>query len=264
MGTILEEITGRKRKDLTCIKEVCTPHDLYKRVEEIMETGHYTQHSLTSALNKSATGIISEFKRKSPSLGWIKEEAQPEDIIPGYTENGASALSVLTDEPYFGGKPEFVTRARALADIPILRKDFIIDEYQVFESRNIGADVILLIAACLSKEECQLLARRAKELDLEVLLEVHEERELEYICDGVSAVGVNNRNLHTFKTDITTSFQLERLIPNEFVKISESGLHHAEDIRLLRTAGFRGFLMGERFMKSYNPAKALGELIQAL
>lgn len=260
----MEEITGRKRKDLTCIKETLTPHNLYRQVEEIMETGSYIQHSLTSALNKSATGIISEFKRKSPSLGWIKEEAQPEDIIPGYTANGASALSILTNDPYFGGKPEFVTRARSLADIPILRKDFIIDEYQVFESRKIGADVILLIAACLSKEECQLLARRAKELDLEVLLEVHEERELDYICDGVSAVGVNNRNLHTFKTDITTSFQLERLIPDEFTKISESGLHHAEDIRLLRSAGFRGFLMGERFMKSDNPAKALGELIQEL
>ena len=264
MGTILEEITERKKRDLSRIKDAVTPHSLYKEVELMMETGNYTQHSLVSALEKSATGIISEFKRKSPSLGWIKEQMEPEDVVPGYIENGATALSILTDNPYFGGKLEFITRMRPLANIPILRKDFIVDEYQVFESRKAGADVILLIAACLSKQECKTLARHAKELDLEVLLEIHEERELEYLCEGISVVGVNNRNLHTFKTDIRTSFLLEKLIPKDYIRISESGLHTPEDIHLLRAAGFKGFLMGERFMKTDNPAQALGEFIQAL
>ena len=260
--TILEEITARKRLDLERLKEERPARNLYKKVERMMDSD--VHHSLPEALLASPTGIIAEFKRKSPSLGWIREELQPQDVVPAYAKAGATALSILTDEPYFGGKADFVEQMRPLVDIPILRKDFTIDEYQVFEAKAIGADAILLIAACLKKDECRELARVAHSLNLDVLLEVHGENELDYITEDVNIVGVNNRDLHAFKTDIQTSFRLSALIPNDFVTISESGLKTAENLKLLRAAGFNGFLMGERFMKAPEPAKALKEFIQTL
>ena len=263
MATILEEITDRKRLHVAQCKEELPARELYSEVEKLMDEG-LAHHSLRNALTHSGTGIIAEFKRKSPSLGWIKEEAQPEDVVPAYVANGATALSILTDEPYFGGKPEFISRMRKKTPIPILRKDFIVDEYQVFEAKKIGADAILLIATCLNKEECRSLGKMARELRLDVLLEIHDESELDYIDDFVSIVGVNNRNLHFFKTDIKTSFELSGRIPEEFVKISESGLKTANDLKLLRAAGYEGFLMGERFMKTPDPGKALGHLITEL
>lgn len=262
MSTILEEITARKRLDLERTKAQYPTRQLYQSVEQEMETS--VHHSFSEALLASSTGIIAEFKRKSPSLGWIKEEAQPEDVVPSYIQNGATALSILTDEPYFGGRSEFIVLMRPKAQIPILRKDFIIDEYQVFEAKHIGADAILLIAACLSRRECNDLARMARSLQLDVLLEIHDEAELDYISEYTSVVGVNNRNLHLFKTDIQTSFQLSHRIPQEFVKISESGLKTIEDLLLLRAAGFNGFLMGERFMKQDHPGQALGQFISQL
>ena len=262
MASILEEITARKRRDLTLVKEQHPARELYREVEEMMD--HDAHHSLPQALLESATGIIAEFKRKSPSLGWIREEARPEDIVPQYAAHGATALSILTDEPYFGGRSEYITRVRPLVNIPILRKDFLIDEYQIFEAKTLGADAILLIAACLTKDECRQMAATASEINLDVLLEIHHEKELDYLSDNVSVVGVNNRNLHQFKTDVTTSFRLSADIPTEFPKISESGLRQTEDIRLLRAAGYNGFLMGERFMKDEKPAEALGKLIQEL
>ena len=229
-----------------------------------METGGH-HRSLAKALRKSPTGIIAEFKRKSPSKGWIHREARPEDIVPAYARAGAAGLSILTDEPYFGGCNAFVEAVRPLVEQPILRKDFTIDEYQVFEAKSIGADAILLIAACLNPAECRLLGRRAKELELDVLLEIHEEREVDYLdTEYVTIAGVNNRNLHSFRTDINTSFRLSALIPDNFVRISESGLSRAEDLRLLRAAGYEGFLMGEQFMKAEQPAQALQQLIQEL
>lgn len=262
MATILEQITARKRYDLERLKDRQPASELYHKVEEMMD--HDVHHSLSQALLDSKIGIIAEFKRKSPSLGWIKEDAQPEDIVPGYAANGATALSILTDEPYFGGLPEYITKVRPLVDIPILRKDFMIDEYQLFEAKTLGADAILLIAACLNKKKCRQLAATARELNLDVLLEIHEECELDYLTDNVSVVGVNNRNLHLFKTDIITSFNLSALIPKKFVKISESGLKKTDDLRLLRAAGYNGFLMGERLMKSEKPAEALHQLIKEL
>ncbi len=264
MSTILEEICNRKRHDLITAKEKLTPRDLFREVDELMENGGGVHYSFKDSLRQSKTGIIAEFKRKSPSLGWIKEELEPKDVIPGYQENGATAISILTDEPYFGGRLEYIQQMRPDIHIPILRKEFIVDEYQIFEAKKVSADAILLIAACLTKDECRLFATRGKELDMDVLLEVHEEKELEYLCDGVTVAGVNNRNLHLFQTDIQTSFQLAHLIPDEYVKISESGLKNVEDLRLLRQVGYQGFLMGERFMKQDNPAQALGEFIQQL
>lgn len=260
--TILEEICDRKRHDLVVLKERQPVRNLYRRVEHLMDNDRHL--SFSDALLHSDTGIIAEFKRKSPSLGWIHEDLQPEDVVPGYVEGGATALSILTDEPYFGGQAEFIERLRPQVNIPILRKDFIVDEYQLFEAKAIGADAILLIAACLKKEDCRELARMARSLNLDVLLEVHSEPELEYIVPDVSVVGVNNRNLHVFKTDIRTSFELSGKIPEEFVKISESGLHTANDVRLLRAAGYSGFLMGERFMKTDNPSQALKDFIKEL
>lgn len=262
MSTILETITERKRHDLADVKERQPARLLYQRAERLMD--HETHHSLPEALRDSDTGIIAEFKRKSPSLGWIQEKAEPEAVVPAYATNGATAVSILTDEPFFGGSTEFITRVRHDVAIPILRKDFIIDEYQVFEAKAIEADAILLIAACLTVRECRSLARTAKELNLDVLLEIHEERELDYLSENVDVVGVNNRNLHLFKTDTATSFRLAPLIPEEFPRISESGLKTTDDIKSLRAAGYRGFLLGERFMTTPQPAETLGKLIKEL
>lgn len=263
MSTILEEICLRKRHDLGLI-DATTRQKTYSNVDRIMSDEPMPHHSLPEALLNSSTGIIAEFKRKSPSLGWIKPDLSPQDVVPGYISAGATALSILTDEPYFGGCKEFIEEMRPLVDIPILRKDFIIDEYQVFEAKQIGADAILLIAACLDMSQCRELAHRARELDMDVLLEVHNESELEYICDGVTVVGVNNRDLHVFKTDINTSLRLAELVPNEYVKISESGLKTVDDLKMLRSVGYRGFLMGERFMKQESPAAALEQFINQL
>ncbi len=220
--------------------------------------------SLKNALKaENASGIISEFKRKSPSKGIINDHVQPEIVTRGYVEAGANGLSVLTDTEFFGGTFEDFGKARAAnPNTPMLRKDFMIDEYQLWEAKAIGADVILLIAACLSPAEIRHLGQKAHQLGLEVLLEVHNREELEQSsCEYVDMVGVNNRNLKTFVTSIETSLELAQLIPDNFVKISESGLKNAETIQELRAAGYKGFLIGESFMTTDNPGLALKKLI---
>ena len=258
--TILEEICARKRRDLELTKERVTPRELYRKVEALMD-GPASGRSLSGALVQSSTGIIAEFKRRSPSKGWIKESGRPEVIPPSYERAGAAALSILTDEPYFGGSNDYLRTARSLVSLPILRKDFIVDEYQVFEAKEMGADAVLLIAACLGREELRTLAHTARNLGLETLLEIHGESELDYIGQDVSVVGVNNRDLHVFHTDVQTSVDLAPKIGAEFVKISESGIKSAGDIRMLRMCGYSGFLMGERFMCEVDPGKALAEFI---
>jgi Indole-3-glycerol phosphate synthase len=220
--------------------------------------------SMSEALASSPSGIIAEFKRKSPSKGWINKDASVEEVTAAYAANGASALSILTDGPFFGGNLKDLKNARSGVNIPILRKDFIIDEYQLYQARIIGADAVLLIAAALKKEECKFLADRAHELGLEVLLEIHSESELEYVDSSIEMVGVNNRNLGTFVTDIENSFRLASLLPKETVLVSESGISSPETVKKLREAGFRGFLIGENFMKTGNPGIALGEFIKQL
>ncbi|MBO4593753.1 MAG: indole-3-glycerol phosphate synthase TrpC [Bacteroidaceae bacterium] len=263
MMTILEEICSRKRHDLMARKEQMPPRELYRQVEAMMDKPRSIR-SLSQALKLAQTGIIAEFKRKSPSKGWISREARPEVITPAYQQAGATALSILTDEPYFGGNNECLITARPLVSIPILRKDFIVDEYQVMEAKSIGADALLLIAACLSKQECRTLAHTAQQLGLETLLEIHNENELDYIGDNISVVGVNNRNLHLFRTDVQTSLNLADNIPNEFVKISESGIATAQDAKSLYHRGYNGLLIGERFMREDNPAQSLQQFIAAL
>jgi indole-3-glycerol phosphate synthase len=212
------------------------------------------------------SGIIAEFKRKSPSKGVINAHAPVERTTLGYMQAGASALSILTDTEFFGGKNEDLTTARRYNFCPILRKDFVVDEYQILEAKSIGADAVLLIAAVLTPEEVLRLGRLAKSLGLEVLLEIHNAEELDRTLhpDAVSLVGVNNRNLHDFSVSLDTSGELAQRIPEEFVKVTESGLTSAAEIEALRAVGYRGFLIGETFMRNSRPEKACAALVQQL
>lgn len=216
-------------------------------------------------LREDKTGIIAEFKRKSPSKGDINKHAEVERTTIGYMQAGASALSVLTDSDFFGGKNEDLTTARKFNFCPILRKDFIIDEYQIIEAKSIGADAILLIAAALDPKQLMSLAKFAKSIELEVLMEVHNKSELENnLNQYLDIVGVNNRNLKTFETTIETSKMLAPLIPDEFIKISESGISDPNTIIELRMYGFQGFLIGETFMKQARPDLAAASFIEQL
>ncbi len=221
--------------------------------------------SLREALLQSETGIIAEFKRKSPSKGWIKQDGRA-DIIPlSYQQNGATAISILTDEHYFGGADEFIRQARQSGvTLPILYKNFVIDEAQLYAAALCGASAVLLIAACLSKQECKRLMEKAHALGLEVLLEMHSEAELEYAELEPDVCGINNRNLGSFVTDVENSFRLAELLPREAVKVSESGISDPNTVKLLRSAGFRGFLIGENFMKTADPGVALNAFISKL
>ena len=221
--------------------------------------------SLREALLQSDTGIIAEFKRRSPSKGWIKEDGRA-DIIPlSYQQNGAAALSILTDEQYFGGSDDFIRQARQSGvTLPILYKNFVIDEAQLYAAALCGASAVLLIAACLSKEECKRLLAKAHELGLEVLLEMHSESELEYAELEPDICGINNRNLGSFVTDVQNSFRLAELLPKDAVKVSESGISNPDTVKALRQAGFRGFLIGENFMKTADPGAALKDFVVKL
>ena len=260
---ILEEIVAHKRIEVAEQKEQLPPRKLYAEVEHMMAEG-ISKRSLSQALAQDDFGIIAEFKRKSPSKGWIKEDGKPEVIPPSYEKAGAAALSILTDEKYFGGQMDFVRKARPLVNLPILRKDFIVDEYQLFQARHIGADAVLLIAADLSKQEVRTLTTLAHELGLEVLLELHSEHELDYADIPVDAIGVNNRNLGTFVTNVENSFRLAARLPQDRVLVSESGISNPETIKLLRETGYKGFLIGETFMKTDNPGQALKNFISQL
>ena len=221
--------------------------------------------SLRQALLTSDTGIIAEFKRRSPSKGWIKEEGRADQIPLSYQQNGAAALSILTDKHYFGGHDDFIRMARQSGvTLPILYKNFVVSELQLYEALLCGASAVLLIAACLSQQECSALMRKAHELGLEVLLEMHSEAELEYAALGPDLCGINNRNLGSFVTDVENSFRLAEKLPKEAVKVSESGIAQPETVAALRQAGFRGFLIGETFMREADPGLALKRFISQL
>lgn len=287
---ILSEITGHKRIEVELQKQAVSPEQLREQVRDLMENSPAPRRSMKRALASSPAGIIAEFKRRSPSKGWIYKTAKADEIPAAYEAAGASAISILTDAKFFGGSLRDIRTARPLVDIPILRKDFIIDEYQLLQARIAGADAVLLIAACLTQEECADLTARAHALGLKVLLEIHSPRELAYISKDVDMVGVNNRNLGTFVTDVENSFRIAgqlrqtiadacnisdaRNIPdaqgssdtprNLPLLVSESGISHPETICRLRTAGFRGFLIGETFMKTPQPGDALKGFIQGI
>ncbi len=257
--TILDNILADKRKEVEARRQVVSLDYLRQHT-----FGLPVGQSLKAALQQSGSGIISEFKRKSPSKGYIHADANVETVVAAYQKAGCSGVSVLTDFPYFGGTVSDFKKARAILDVPMLRKDFIVDPYQVYESKALGADVILLIASALTPEETYDLGELAHELGMETLLEVHNEAELEYINRFTDLVGVNNRNLSTFVTDVHISLELAERIPDTHVRISESGLSDTDTVRKLRNAGYRGFLMGENFMKETQPGDALASFIQAL
>ena len=255
MQDILQEIIAHKQQELEQLKA--------------------KKPSLKDALLNSESGIIAEFKRRSPSKGWIKEEGRA-DIIPlSYQQNGAAALSILTDEHYFGGSDDFIRIARQSGvTLPVLYKNFVIDEAQLYAAALCGASAVLLIAACLTKERCKQLLHLAHELGLEVLLEMHAEKELEYAELQPDLYGINNRNLGSFVTDVENSFRLAEKLRAATassdssaggpVLVSESGISNPDTVRALREAGFRGFLMGEHFMKTTDPGQALNNFIAQL
>lgn len=216
-------------------------------------------------LDESKTSIIAEYKRKSPSKGIINDRSLVTDVTKGYSDLGASAISVLTDADFFGGSLSHLQAASQVVSVPLLRKEFVIDEYQILEAKAYGASVILLIAACLSPQRVQQLAGFANRLGLEVLLEIHNHDELAHICDEISCVGVNNRNLKTFEVDIQTSLQLvTAILAHQKIPIAESGISNTDTIVTLRNAGFKGFLIGENFMKQADPTIAFAEFVADL
>lgn len=256
MEDILSEIIANKRKEVDLQKQAISIEQLSEGIDDLLPT-----RSMKQAIASSPTGIIAEFKRRSPSKGWIKENARPEEIVPAYAASGASAVSILTDEIFFGGTLRDIRTVRPLINLPILRKDFIIDEYQLYQARIVGADAVLLIAAALEQTQCRALADKAHELGLEVLLEIHNTDELPYIYKDIDMVGINNRNLGSFHTDVANSFRLAEQLPQDTILVSESGISQPVTVSKLHDAGFRGFLIGETFMRTEKPAETLKEFI---
>jgi indole-3-glycerol phosphate synthase len=259
--TILDRIVAHKKIEIQSAKKNVS----YTSLEE----SEYFHRDVLSfkdfLLDPDKTGIIAEFKRKSPSKGIINDKVSVENVTTGYAAAGASALSVLTDRQFFMGRKIDLVRARRNNKIPILRKDFMIDEYQVIEAKALGADIILLIAAILTPVQIQQLASLAKSLELNVLLEVHNMEELQRsINPNLDAIGVNNRNLADFTVSVETSYQLAEHIPTEFLKISESAISNPETINQLKKAGFNGFLIGENFMKEADPGAAMRDFVSEL
>lgn len=257
-GNILDKIVLKKREEIEEAKRRISIEKL--KDSELFSRECYVLRDFI--LDPERTGIIAEFKRRSPSKGIINDRSSVEEVTNAYAAAGASALSILTDQSFFGGKEEDLIRARKVNKLPLLRKDFMLDEYQIIEAKAMGADIILLIAAILTPEEIRKLAGCAKNLGLNVLLEVHNREELDRsICDDLDAIGVNNRNLGDFSVSVQHSYDLAPHIPSRFLKISESGISNPHTIRELSTAGFDGFLIGENFMKETDPGKAMKEFV---
>lgn len=257
---ILDKITLDKRKEVALRKSLIPVTQLEQSVLFNRET-----LSLANNLRNSKSGIIAEHKRRSPSKPSINNGLNVQDVASGYENAGVCGMSVLTDGKYFGGSLDDLLTARASCNIPLLRKEFIIDQYQLLEARAYGADVILLIAAILSKDEIKRFSEFAKSLNLEVLLEVHNQEELhKSIMPSIDMLGVNNRNLKTFDVSLETSKKLSELIPNDFVKVSESGISNIEAIKILQPYGYQGFLIGENFMKTNNPGASATAFINDL
>ena len=256
--TILDTIISHKRDEVERIKELIPQKHL-----EHSKYFERTCFSATEYIRRSdKSGIIAEFKRLSPSKGTINESVTVKDVTMSYVTAGASCLSVLTDQKFFGGSTSDLKEARDNNNVPILRKDFVIDEYQIIEAKSIGADIILLIAECLTSADIKRFATLAQSLGMEVLLELNHKEEFSKICQELNLVGINNRDLATFKVDVNRSIELGALIPSDFLKVSESGISEFTNISLLKSHGFEAFLMGETFMKSQNPGEACRKFIK--
>ena len=260
MNSILDRIVTDKHTEVALRKQLIP----IKQLEHSVLFEHQSP-SLSTRLINSTSGLITEHKRRSPSKDCINQNLNVQDVAKGYETAGACGMSVLTDMKYFGGSLEDLLNSRASCEIPLLRKEFIIDTYQIVEAKAYGADVILLIAAILSRDEIQAFSRLAQSLGMEVLLEIHNEDELQKsIMPSLNMIGVNNRNLKTFEVSLETSKTLSGLIPDEFVKISESGIRTVEDIKSLQPYGYKGFLIGENFMKTEKPGAAAADFINLL
>ena len=256
--TILDKINANKLKEIDVSKRNIS-------IKQLESSGLFERECISlkdAILNKS--GIIAEFKRQSPSKGIINGIAKPEDVASGYEKAEVSAISCLTDFNYFGGTFDDLRAVRQAVNIPVLRKDFMLDEYQLIEAKSIGADIILLIASSLSITKTKELAKTAKSLDLNVLLEIHDEYELNHINEYCDAIGVNNRNLKTFEVSIDVSKRLAPYITDDFIKVSESGISNVAAIKDLKDFGYQGFLIGENFMKTENPGKSCKEFVKQL
>lgn len=256
---ILEQIVAWKRIEIELAKTKKSEREIHSDVEPLMDL---PVASMSKALVESSNGIIAEYKRRSPSKGWIKEQELAHVVPLEYQRHGAAALSILTDQKFFGGQDDYIRQARTSGvEIPVLYKNFVVDEYQLFQAKACGASAVLLIAACLSRKDCDALLRMAHELRLEVLLEMHSEEETAYAELEPDLCGINNRNLGSFVTDVENSFRLAESLPQNAVKVSESGISNPQIVGRLRQAGFRGFLIGECFMKEEKPGEALGNFI---
>ncbi len=256
--TILDKITAHKRQEVLA-QEARISQDVLAKMPYFERKCFSLKEHITTH-----NGIISEFKRQSPSKGIINDTAMVSTVVKGYEAAGVSAVSVLTDKHFFGGSIQDLMQARAVIQIPILRKDFIISSYQIYEAKAIGADVILLIAAILTKKEIQIFTHLAHDLGLEVLLEIHNETELKKYDSAINLVGINNRNLKTFEVDFDNAIRLNKALPKGTIKIAESGINDYRNIIKLKKANFDGFLIGENFMKTANPALACQEFVAAL
>jgi indole-3-glycerol phosphate synthase len=258
---ILDQIVARKREEVASAKAKTS----VKELEQALYFGRETFSLKDFLLDPSKTGIIAEFKRKSPSKGIINNQVSVEEVTTGYAAAGASALSVLTDHDFFMGHDNDLLAARKVNEIPVLRKDFMVDEYQIIEAKALGADIVLLIAACLTPQEILSFAKLAKSLGLSTLLEVHSQEELDGTLNPfLDVIGVNNRNLKDFTVSIDTSIALAETIPTDFLKISESAIGNPETIKLLKTVGYNGFLIGENFMRTANPGQAMRDFVKEL
>jgi len=260
MQDILRTIVEQKHKEVELLQSQYSIADLKQQKHFQREC-----YSATKALaHKNSSGIISEFKRQSPKKGPINANADIKTVLESYQEANASLVSVLSDKSFFGAQDDDFERARDYLKIPLLRKDFLVHPYQVYESKAMGADLILLIAAILTPEEVENMSRIARNLDMEVLLEIHDESELGHICPSVNLVGINNRNLKDFSVDLQHSIKLSEQIPESFIKVAESGISGTEDIQFLKENGFKAFLIGEYFMKQEHPGQACSDLIKQI
>ncbi len=259
--TILDKIVARKKEEVADAKRKVAIEEL----ENMPLFSRSCYNLRESILDPNRTGIIAEYKRASPSKGLINGESTVQEVVQGYQLAGASAISVLTDLDFFQGNLQDLLAARDVLHIPLLRKEFIVDTYQIAEAKAYGADIILLIAACLTPEEVKSLSEYAKSLGLNVLLEVHNEEELQQnLFDSIDAIGVNNRNLKDFTVSLDHSYDLVNKIPARYIKVSESGISDPATIKELKAAGFHAFLIGENFMKTNDPSAAILEFVAAL
>jgi len=258
--TILDKIVARKKEEIAEAKTQFS-------VRELEQSNFFNRATFSVSqrvLQANSSGIIAEFKRQSPSKGIINDTANVTDVVKGYENAGVSASSVLTDTDFFGGSKNDLIQARNEVNIPLLRKDFMIDEYQFLEAKNWGADIVLLIAAILTPQQVKTFTDVAQNLGLEVLLELHDESELNHVYHKVNLVGINNRNLKTFEVDIEQSIRMAEKLGKDFIKVAESGISNIDTLKHFKANGFNAFLIGENFMKTQNPALACKEFIEQL